>query len=37
MTVSGVISEPVPTEGVFLMEAIHEAYVEMFGEEEAEE
>ena len=31
------ISEPVPTEGVFLMEEIHEAYLEMFGEEEEAE
>ena len=34
VNVSGVISEPVPTEGVFLMEEIHAAYLEMFGEEE---
>ncbi|MCY4008834.1 MAG: ABC transporter substrate-binding protein [Anaerolineaceae bacterium] len=32
VNVSGVISEPVPTEGVFLMEEIHAAYVEAYGD-----
>ena len=31
VNVSGVIDEPVPTEGVFLMEEVHAAYVEMYG------
>ena len=33
VNVSGVIEEPVPAEGVFLMEAFHAAYIEMFGSE----
>ena len=37
VNVSGVIMEPVPTEGVFLMEEIHAAYVEMYGGDEMDE
>lgn len=34
VNVSGVIMEPVPVEGVFLMEDVHAAYVEMYGGDE---